>query len=206
MMLRMTALEDATSVLRDTEKKLRQMVSSAATSGDYASVMKIASWAQAVTSLLNGQFARTIQKAGSKLPQNNPKGAKEPTFQTRGSRRPGTEYPQFFRHSDQLVRLAWSRGQRKEYAHKASYQVLKSLTKAMAERGAEGRVFSTEGFLPLHDSTSGDEIPNYQAYVCISLFKQSGLIDQHGRQGYSIPRLADFKDAVEAVWKKLPER
>ncbi len=38
------------------------------------------------------------------------------------------------------------------------------------------------------------------------LLKQMALIDQHGRQGYSIPRLAQFKEAVEAVWQKLPKQ
>ncbi len=202
----MAILEDAAGLLRETEKKLREMVSTAATSGDYASVLQIASWAQAVTTLVNGRGAKTAAALGSSLPRRNGKSAKEPSIQTRATRRPGTEYPQFFRHDNQLIRLAWSRGQRKEYVHKAPYVVLKALAKAMAEQGTDGRVFSTDNFLPLHEKTGGDAVPIYQAYVGISLLKQSGLIDQHGRQGYSIPRLADFKDAVEAVWKKLPER
>jgi hypothetical protein len=71
------------------------------------------------------------------------------------------------------------------------------------EQGSDGRVFATDQFLPIRDTELG-EIPNYQAYLGISFFKHCGLIDQHGRQGYSIPRLAEFKDAIEAVWKKLP--
>jgi hypothetical protein len=74
----------------------------------------------------------------------------------------------------------------------------------MASKGVDGRVFSTDEFLPIKDSTDGSDVPSYQAYVGISLLKQTGLIDQHGRQGYSIPRIAEFKDAVEAVWKNLP--
>jgi len=202
----MTILEDAAGLLRETEKKLREMVSAAATSGDYSSVLQIASWAQEVKALVNGRVARTAAAAGSSSPSKNGKSAKETSIQTRASRRPGAEYPQFFKHNDHLIRLAWSRGQRKEYIHKAPYAVLKALAKSMTEQGAEGRVFSTDNFLPLQDKAGSDAIPNYQAYVGIALLKKSGLIDQHGRQGYSIPRLADFKDAVEAVWKKLPER
>lgn len=74
----------------------------------------------------------------------------------------------------------------------------------MAEKGAEGRVFSTDELFPIQDGTDG-AAPNYQAYVGISLLKQMGLIDQHGRQGYSITRPARLVDALEIVWKKLPE-
>src|SRR5437016_5362953 len=115
----MSNLEDAAGLLRDTEKKLREMVSSAATSGDYASVMQIASWAQAVTALVNGRGAKPSPAVGSNLPHKAGQSAKQSSTQTRSARRPGAEYPQFFRHNDQLIRLAWSKGQRKEYMHKA---------------------------------------------------------------------------------------
>jgi hypothetical protein len=75
----------------------------------------------------------------------------------------------------------------------------------MAEKGAGGRIFSTDQFLPIHNSTDGLPVPNYQAYVGISLLKQTALIDQHGRRGYSIPQIAMFSEAVESVWRKIPE-
>jgi hypothetical protein len=137
---------------------------------------------------------------GHRSTQNGAKSPKQISLAKREQR----SYPLFFRQGDQVVRIAWSKREKKEYRHKAGYAILKVLAKSMAEKGADGRVFATEQFLPVRDAQNS-EVPNYQAYVGISLFKQIGLIDQHGRQGYSIPRLADFKDAVEAVWKKLPE-
>ena len=79
------------------------------------------------------------------------------------------------------------------------------LAKTLAEAGKDGRVFATDHVLPIHDPTDGSEIPNYQSYVGIAWLKQMGLIEQHGRQGYSIPRLAEFEKSVESVWSKLPE-
>jgi hypothetical protein len=114
-------------------------------------------------------------------------------------------YPKFFRQGKFLVRLAWSKKEKKEYRHKASYETLKAIVAAMSENGAEGRVFSTEQVLPLHDPADGSKVPDYQAYVVISLLKQTGLIDLHGRQGYSIPRIGQFREAVEIVWEKLPK-
>ena len=74
----------------------------------------------------------------------------------------------------------------------------------MTDVGKDGRVFTTDDFLPISDG-DGTEVPAYQAYVGIALLKQTARIDQHGRQGYTIPRLNEFKDAVEAVWRQLPE-
>ncbi|MGH9904020.1 MAG: hypothetical protein ACRD8U_00385 [Pyrinomonadaceae bacterium] len=75
----------------------------------------------------------------------------------------------------------------------------------MAETGSDGRVFSTDELLPIHDE-DGEEVPSYQVYAALALLKQVGLVDQHGRQGYSIPRLPEFKRAVESVWRNLPEK
>jgi len=112
-------------------------------------------------------------------------------------------YPRFFRRGDQLIRVAWSRRVKKEYQHRAPYAALKSLAAALHEKGADGRLLSTDQLLPIHDS-DGTAIPSYQVYVGLALLKQTGLIDQHGRQGYSIPRIAEFKNGIEAMWRTLP--
>ena len=198
----MTVLGRASHLLQETEAKLRGLVSDAATSGDYTSVVQIASWARTLSELIDRKSA---EKSSGAVPvrashSNGAKGSKQISLSKRGQR----SYPLFFRQGDHLIRIAWSKSEKKEYQHKTAYAILKILAKSMAEKGADGRVFATEQFLPIRDMQNS-EVPNYQAYVGIALFKQAGLIDQHGRQGYSIPRLADFKDAVEAVWKKLPE-
>ena len=114
-------------------------------------------------------------------------------------------YPRFFRQGDRLVRVAWSKREKKEYEHKAPITVLKALTVAMTDTGADGRVFSTDELLPIRDH-DGAEVPAYQAYAGLALLKQVGLIEQHGRQGYSIPRLRELNGAVEALLRNLPER
>jgi hypothetical protein len=109
------------------------------------------------------------------------------------------------RQGDYLVRISWSKREKKEYRHKAPFSILKALATAMTDKGGEGRVFSTDEFLPIHEVSDGGQVPNYQAYVGISLLKKTGLIDQHGRQGYSIPRITEFKSAVEAIWETIPK-
>lgn len=198
----MTLMDRCINLLRETETKLRGLVSEAAASGDYASVVQITSWARTISELANREPIITDRRPTPTAPsvRNVGRGLKQLSLNKRGQR----DYPLFFRQGDHFVRIAWSKREKKEYRHKAPYGILDILAKAMIDKGSDGRVFATERFLPIRD-TQGAEVPNYQAYAGIALFKQVGLIDQHGRQGYSIARLADFRDAVEATWKKLPE-
>jgi hypothetical protein len=201
----METVQQATKLLNDTEGKLRELVSTAASSGDYASVVHMAAWARTISELIKGTASEAKTPANHTSPvQPNGKNGKHAAPRSKAAHHIQKSYPQFYRQGDQLIRIAWSKREKKEYRHKAPLFVLRGLAKAMAEKGADGRVFSTDQFLPIPETSNG-EVPNYQAYVGISMFKQTGLIDQHGRQGYSIPRLAEFKDAVEAIWKKLPE-
>jgi hypothetical protein len=199
----MAIIDRASNLLRETEAKFRSLVSEAATSGDYASVVQITAWARTLSELLNGS-APARSGNGVSVYHSPQKGSNGTKQRSRTSRTLQRDYPQFLRHDDELVRVAWSKRDKKEYRHRAPHDVLKALAKAMLDKGADGRVFSTDQLLPIRDA-AGVEIPNYQAYVGISLLKQTGLIDQHGRQGYSIPHPIELKDTIEAVWKKLPE-
>ena len=52
-------------------------------------------------------------------------------------------YPKFFRQGDQLIRVAWSKREKGEYQHKATYSVVQAVALAIAGCGKNGRVFST---------------------------------------------------------------
>jgi hypothetical protein len=197
----------AADVLRHAESTLRELVSKAATGGDYACVVKIAAWAQAVGDIVK---QASSEDSPASVPRPVAAAAPRAPAKVNGSHRKSPSaatdaYPKFFRQGEQLLRIAWSKKEKKEYQHKATHSALAALADAMVKLGKDGRIFSTDDFLPINDS-DGTEIPAYQAYVGIALLKQTALIDQHGRQGYSIPRPAEFKSDIEAVWMKLPEQ
>jgi len=202
----MRPLDRATELLRRTEAELRKVVSDAATAGDYASVVQVAAWACSLSEMLDRVSPR--KGKSDQAPRETATPRREPRVsQNNRTRSPANHggYPRFFRQGDRLIRVAWSKREKKEYEHKAPVTVLKALTIAMADRGADGRVFSTDELLPIRDN-DGAEVPAYQAYAGLALLKQVGLIEQHGRQGYSIPRLPQLSGAVEAVLRNLPER
>lgn len=194
----MDPLKRATESLHQAEASLRDLVSDAASGGDYASVLRIASWAKAISDMMAAPPGRRNRSA-----QDSKNGAQTSAVRGASRRQGGNGYPRFFRRGDQLVRVAWSKRNKDEYQHKTSLSVLRALAPIMTNAGKDGRIFSTDDVLPISDA-DGSPVPAYQAYVCIALLKQSGLIDQHGRQGYSIPRVAEFIEAVNTVWEKLP--
>ena len=189
--------------LQKAEADLRGIMAKASGEGDYASVVQIASWAKAIRDLLENKPSTHDNGVNSSVTSNGitavvqvKKGRTSPKKQT-------DDYPRFFRKGDELVRVAWSRRARSEYQHKTTEAILKSVTDTLSRLGRKGRIFSTDEVLPLRDP-QGTEVPAYQAYVCIALLKITGLIEQHGRQGYSISSPDEFTDAVDAIWRKLP--
>lgn len=206
MVLGMAIEAKAVAILRDAEASLRQLAAEAASAGDYAGIIKVAAWAKTISDLVKATPAADMAKPESQPPKTSldKKAVQSRRMATRSAER--REYPRFFRSRDQLVRVAWSKREKKEYQHKASHGALLALVAALIEAGKDGRVFTTDQILPVRDPTDGSEIPNYQSYVCIAWLKQTGLIDQHGRQGYSVPRLAELRDAVEAIWRSLPTK
>ena len=74
----------------------------------------------------------------------------------------------------------------------------------IAKVSSDGRIFTTDHLLPISDPTDDTPIPNYQAYVCLSWMKQVGLLDQHGRRGYTAPHSVNFDQVVDSFWQTVP--
>ncbi len=164
----MDHIVQAADTLHKAETELREIVGHAAASGDYNSVVQIASWAKTLRDLLE----QKPLKRGADVAFRN--GDTPVTAQVKNGRarakksRAKDEYPRFFRKGDELVRIAWSRRAHSEYQHKTTHTVLKTVADSLSHLGKKGRMFSTDEVLPLRDD-QGTEIPAYQAYVVIAL-------------------------------------
>lgn len=197
----MSITDRAVEALREAEGTLRSLLGEAAAAGDYGSVVSIAAWGRVLSDLLQGQPSgqpRTSQMAvGSDTRAASRSVSKPPRVAAK------QDYPRFYRQKDRLVRVAWSKREKREYEQKAPYPVLDVLVSAISEKGGEGRIFGTDELLPLANS-DGTPIPDYQAYLALALLKYAGLVDQHGRQGYSVRNVAEFRSVTKAVWRNLP--
>jgi|SRR5579884_3913307 len=190
----------AIHILKGAEAQLRELLAAAAAEGEYADVVKMAAWARAIADM-----------TASALPGSTMAGDRTATRTStddavsRPARIKAADYPRFFRHGDRLIRVSWSKREKKEYEHKAPRAVVNALAARLSEVGRDGRVFSTDELLPISLDSDG-EVPSYQVYAALALLRQVGLVDQHGRKGYSVPRIKELKSSLESVWQKLPER
>lgn len=207
----MNMSERAVEILQEAENSLRSLVAGAAGRGDYKNVLQLTAWAQAVADIVRtatggGSSAQTNRGSSSqyRVAEEKVSSKRQSPGRVTRSRDSRKEYPRFFHRGEQLIKVGWSKREKKEYQHKAPFTVLKALASALAKIGADGHLFSTDRFVPLKNPTENTEIPTYQVYVCLALLKQAGLVDQHGRQGYSIPQTTEFEQAVESAWHQLP--
>jgi hypothetical protein len=185
------SLTKAVKILSKCEADLRALVASAADNGDYDAVLRITSWAKQISLMAGG--------APSEMPEKRPAAERVKKIAGRHA------YPRFARRGDQLVKFGWSKREKIEYEHKAPRQAALVLARAATEAGKDGRIIQIKALLPLRDPTDGSEIPDYQVYLVIAWWRTVGLLDQHGRQGYSIPNASQLYQAVESAWAKLPE-
>ena len=67
------------------------------------------------------------------------------------------------------------------------------------------RHFQSEDPSPVNNAWAGDDLPGYQLYVALNWLKTEGLLDKHGRQGYTATKPATLPDTLATAWEKLPD-
>ena len=228
----MGIIKEAIEVLHSAEQKLRTLIARAAAEADYDHLPQLAEWAKQLQTLLGAQAvpkdsaeAATEGDSTSPAPlrsgshgQRTPAKIRPSTSSARRSpvggrgRKPRKsegkkpEYPKFFREGETLVKVGWSRRERKPYEHRAPRPVLQALVQTLVQAGKGGERFTMENLFPLKDPADNSEVPGYQAYLTLAWLRQSGLIVQHGRQGYSLPEGTDLSRASDRLWNNLPSR
>lgn len=185
------ALTKALQVLGRCETDLRVLVTAAADNGDYDAVLRITSWAKQIASMSGS--APMVVPSEKAVTNRLKKALVRPI------------YPRFLRRGDSLIKIGWSKREKSEYEHKAPRQTALLLARATADIGKDGRIFQIDALLPLINPKDKSEIPNYQVYLIVAWWRSAGLLDQHGRQGYSIPNASQLQQAVESAWTKLLE-
>lgn len=193
---------EAIRKLGDCENELRRLTAEAANEGDYVSVLRITELARVLAAM--------VSEGGSSSPKpvvTTPPAplAEEPPGR-RKLRSKADEYPQFYRRGDELVKVGWSKKDRKEYNHRAARRAIDAVTAAVRQIGAKGRMFTGDKLLPLKDATDGSRIADYQAYVALAWLKHLGIVDQHGRKsGYTLVSDKQIESIVTAAWPELAE-
>jgi hypothetical protein len=208
----MDAVARGRSILRTAEAALREATSQAAESGDYEATVTLALWAQQLARLsasLEGQGTEPASPpaavplvpatvtaeavtAGSarRKREQHPKAARR------------ADYPRFFKKANLLIKVGWSKREKAEYQHKAPRSVVETVVEALRSAARDQGPIAIPELLPLK-SPSGEEVPSYQVYLCLAWLRRLGLIDQHGREGYTVKDPRTLAGDVSSAWNAL---
>lgn len=121
----------------------------------------------------------------------------------RGRHGASGEYPRFLRDGDRLVKVAWSKKERRPYEHRAPKAVVQKLLDAIKKNKGEGKQFEAAGVLPLM-TPAGEEYPSYQSYLALSWLRHLGVVTRVGREGYVLRPGAATVEKVNRFWELLP--
>lgn len=196
----------AIELLEKCEQGLRGLVAEAAGQGDYAAVQRIADLAKAVGALVaevrpdSAAITHTPHPVSVPLPRNP---APAPAERRRAA---PTDYPRFFRRGDELVKVGWSKKDRREYNHRAPRAAVDAIAAGIRQVGTKGKVFNGDALLPLKDLTDGTAIPDYQGYVALAWLKHLGVVTQEGkRSGYTLTPDKSIDSTITSAWPELAE-
>ena len=120
----------ALKALRDCEAELRKLAAEAAAEGDYDVLARLGSAARAISEIAR-EWQPDLTGAASQetalhalQPESGRLSAAEAQSQRSVRIAASRRYPRFVRRGDDLVKIGWSRSDRREYQHRAGHGVL----------------------------------------------------------------------------------
>jgi hypothetical protein len=202
----------AIEALKVVEATLRDIIGQALAAKAYRDLASVASAADAVTALISELSGSTPVKTllGPSSAQESQSLRTSATANHQAmaartanvvSRRMG--YPRFLRDGDRLVKVAWSKKERKPYEHRAPQAIIQTLIDAVRKRKGEGKLFEAADVLPLVTG-SGEEYPSYQSYLALAWLRHVGIVAKKGRDGYILKRDVGTPQKLDELWASLP--
>lgn len=199
----------ASEILNECEQALRKLVVEAANEGSYSDVRRLADLARAIAALaadIAPGEAIAPHRESPLIGDVSVTRSNRAELQGRRPNRRATDYPKFFRRGDELVKVGWSKKERREYSHRAPRHAIDAVVAAVRKLGANGKVFTGDKLLPLEDPSDGSRMGDYQAYVALAWLKHLGIVKQHGRKsGYSLATDKHIDSLITATWLELTE-
>ncbi len=194
-------LVEARKAINCCEERLRVLMAEASASGKYDEVNVIMHLARKVNELSKEVSVVNFNAESSRPPAKAINGSSRQ--KRRSAKRRESKYPQFIRSRTDLLKIGWSKKDKKEYQHKAPWAVVELLCQSLKSHGFEE--FTSDEVLPLVSSDE-EEIPSYQSYLCLAWMRESGLIIKEGRQGYRVPDGIILLEAAKETWRNLPQK
>jgi len=113
------------------------------------------------------------------------------------------EFPKFERDGDRLVKIGWSKKDRRTYEHRAPKSVVIAVIDQIAAGVKPGRVFTMEQLMPFRDA-DGQDIPAYQPYLVLKWLQHVGAVKKKGKDGYVAQGGALEGSSIGSAFEILP--
>ena len=211
--LTMKSIQTAVDILSEAEASLRGLMERALAEQQYREVATIATIADSIASLIisSSRAGGVVDTEGATVDGPPPEETRSPDGQ--GSvdappRRPRdgrVGYPRFEREANKLIKIGWSKKDRRAYEHRAPREAILLFSEVLAKKSRNGRVFTMDKLLPLRDE-QGHDIPSYQAYLALAWLRSLGMVKRRGKQGYIVKN--GFMDPAHLTqsWEQVPVR
>jgi hypothetical protein len=195
----------AIQVVRRAEQDLRELMREALDHQQYRQLAAIAPIADAISDIVRRAESTAEPSAAttSKLAASAPVSTRTVRPQAKTTAR--DEYPRFERDGDKLVKIAWSKKDKREYEHRAPRNAVFCVAERLATDIKPSSVFSMDTLMPFKDA-DGNDIPSYQAYLALAWFRTLSAVDQRGKEGYSVTDGLLSPKHVDEAWNALKSR
>jgi hypothetical protein len=204
----MKYITEAKKAVLALERDLQEFLTNAVREGAYDDVAEIAVLAGSLREMMARLSIAPTKVNIESLEVLPPPAKVRPRGITRAiaesNRGAGSQYPKFLRDGDRLIKLGWSKKDKREYEHKASVDVCKAVCFHLAD-AAEGQVFRMEDFFPI-TSADGQEIPTYQSYLVLAWLRSLSLIERTAKDGYRWTADPFDEAAFAKAWSKTHTR
>jgi len=202
----MSDLHRAVDLVRKAENGLRDLMRQALEQQRYRDLGEVAPLADTLADLVRRAESVTETVDVSARPATLPiPSLRSVTVKTTPRASQRDEYPRFERDGDKLVKIAWSKKDRREYEHRASRDAVLRVSERLASEVKPGSIFSMDKLIPFKDD-SGNDIPSYQAYLALAWFRDLGSVEQRGKEGYAVLDGSLSTQRVEKAWDVLHSR
>lgn len=204
-------VNEATQILQDADEGLRSLMQQALAAGNYAEVAEIAQLADGVAQILRGvgtdvtSVTPTLARPILAVSENTRADNSQSAVMTKEARDGVRKFPRFERQVDRLVKIGWSKKDRRPYEHKAPKDLIDPVRAALLKVADKKGDFGTEQVIPMV-GPDGKDIPSYQVYLILAWFRSLRLVEKSGRDGYRLDRTAMSAFSLESAWELLTRK
>ena len=221
----MNTIQKVNQIVGDAELALRKLITEALDAQEYSAVKKLADFADNLVQLASASFddgappdglsnkqgGQKQAEAGLPLASNKMSksslGSSKNSLSSKKTRAKSASkaYPLFVRDGNRLVKIGWSKKNRREYEHRVPDLAVHVFLNYLAHSIKESEVFDIDSLFPVVDET-GNEVPGYQVYVIIAWLRDIGIIEKIGRDGYVVRDKSKISGEVDNLWNSLQSK